>query len=84
MIGRLFAGLIVLFVLRPGILAAEPAELVMFWEPGCSWCQAWEREVGEIYPRTPEAEVAPLRRVRLERPMPPALANDREGGSRDC
>jgi hypothetical protein len=43
--------------------AARAAELVMFVEAGCPWCQRWEREVGGAYPRSPEGQVAPLRRI---------------------
>lgn len=59
--GSLFAG-----------LPARAAELVMFRVPGCSWCQAWDREVGDAYPKSSEAKIAPLREVRLDR--------DRDGG----
>ena len=32
---------------------------------GCSWCAKWDRELGGIYPLTPEGRRAPLRRVEL-------------------
>lgn len=44
---------------RPGVAA----ELVMFERPGCPWCIRWHKEVGPIYPKTPEGERAPLRPV---------------------
>lgn len=52
------------------VLAASPAaaaELVMFERDGCVWCARWEREVGQIYAKTPEGAAAPLRRVNLDR-----------------
>jgi hypothetical protein len=63
-----------------GVLAAGPAgaaELVMFRAPGCSWCAAWDREVGDAYPKSPEARVAPLREVQLNRDPDGGLALDR-------
>ena len=53
-------------VLAPLIVTAQPlaaAQLVMFEEAGCIWCAAWEREIGGIYDRTEEGQLAPLRRI---------------------
>ncbi len=57
---------------------AQAAELVMFQEEGCAYCEAWEREIGDIYPLTSEAERAPLRRVDLHGPPPGDVSLDRE------
>jgi thioredoxin-related protein len=43
--------------------AVQAAELLMFREDGCRYCAEWERDIGEIYPRTAEARQAPLRRI---------------------
>lgn len=64
--------------LAAGVLLARPpgaaaAELVMFEEPYCAWCQAWDREVGAIYPKTEEGRRVPLRRVRIGGPRPADL-----------
>lgn len=53
-----------------GGLAAVPApaaELVMFEREGCAWCARWDREIGPVYPKTPEGAAAPLRRINLDR-----------------
>ncbi len=42
---------------------AHAAELVMFDQAGCVYCQRWERDVGSLYERTDEAKALPLRRV---------------------
>lgn len=55
--------------------AAEAAELVMFWERGCSFCTRFESEVGSIYGKTDEARRAPLRRVDLGEGIPSDLAH---------
>jgi hypothetical protein len=48
--------------------AAGAAELLMFTRKSCAYCILWERQVGPIYPKTAEAEQAPLRRVDLDHP----------------
>lgn len=44
---------------------ALAADLVMVEEPGCIWCAQWERDLGEIYPKTPEGAFAPLTKIGL-------------------
>lgn len=66
---RAFAALVA------GVLAlpAAAAELVMFEEVGCSWCEEWREVIGPIYPKTAEAARAPLRIVELSDPLPDGL-----------
>jgi len=45
----------------------------MFERQGCPWCRAWDREVGPVYPKTPEGQRAPLRRVDVEAERPADL-----------
>ena len=35
------------------------AELLMFEEKWCSWCERWNAEIGPIYPKTAESRRAP-------------------------
>lgn len=44
-----------------GTASAQAAELFMFEERGCPWCERWRREVGVAYPKTDEGKRAPLR-----------------------
>ncbi len=53
--------------------AQAPAALVMFESPGCKWCLLWDEQVGGIYPKTDEARLLPLRRVRMGADLPPDL-----------
>lgn len=46
---------------------ARAAELVMFDQPGCVWCQRFEAEVAEGYQKSEEGLRAPLRRVDIRR-----------------
>ena len=47
---------------------ARAAELVMFEQAGCAWCEAFDREIAPIYRKTEEGLRAPLRRVDIARP----------------
>ncbi len=53
---------------------ARAAELVMFEQAGCAWCQAFDREIAPIYGKTAEGQRAPLRRVDITQAVPPDLA----------
>ena len=53
---------------------SRAAELVMFEQDGCAWCDTFNREIAPIYPKTIEGQRAPLRRVNIDRPVPPDLA----------
>ncbi|MFZ1813535.1 MAG: thioredoxin [Rhizobiaceae bacterium] len=54
---------------------AQAAELVMFEQQNCHWCEAWHAEIGPIYPKTRESQLAPLRRVDIHGTMPDDLAD---------
>ncbi len=49
------------------------AELIMFEEAGCMWCERWNEEIGVIYDRTSQGRIAPLRRLNAHHPLPPDL-----------
>ena len=72
------AGVAAAFILTAALLGvpapAVAAELVVFGSPHCPWCEAWEGEVGAIYPKTAEGRLAPLRRIDIDQPRPPELA----------
>jgi hypothetical protein len=52
---------------------ATAAELIMFERAGCPWCEAFDREIAPIYPKTEEGRRAPLRRVNIEHKPPSDL-----------
>jgi thioredoxin-related protein len=55
------------FIWAPPIRAGEPRRaLVMYRRAGCPWCKAWDRDIGEIYPRTDVGQLFPLREVDLQ------------------
>jgi alkylhydroperoxidase family enzyme len=54
--------------------SARAAELVMFEQAGCAWCEAFDREIAPIYGKTEEGQRALLRRVDIAQNLPPDLA----------
>lgn len=48
-------------------VASQAAELLMFERDGCVWCQRWDRDVGQIYGKTDEARLLPLRRINIDK-----------------
>lgn len=46
----------------------------MFEQAGCAWCEAFDREIALIYPKTAEGQRAPLRRVNIDHALPSDLA----------
>ncbi|WP_282608553.1 hypothetical protein [Pelagibius sp. Alg239-R121] len=52
---------------------AGAAQLIMFEQAGCEWCEVWDEEISEIYPKTTEGKRAPLRRVDLHATRPEDL-----------
>jgi thioredoxin-related protein len=53
---------------------AYAAELIMFEQKGCVWCQRFDSQVGALYDKTTEGQRAPLRRVDIGKPQPQDLA----------
>lgn len=53
--------------------AANAAELIMFEQAGCVWCDTFDREIAPIYAKTTEGQRAPLRRVNVDYPLPQDL-----------
>ena len=67
---RLLALLIFALIAAP----AQSAELVMFEQKGCVWCQKFDREIAPAYDKTTEGTRAPLRRLDIAQPAPADLA----------
>ena len=60
----LIAAAVAAGMLLPGM--AQASELVMFEQAGCVYCQRWDRDVGSLYGKTPEAQSLPLRRIDIQ------------------
>jgi hypothetical protein len=50
-------------LLLPRLGAADAAELVYVFEPGCPYCRLWDREIAPIYPTTAEGKRAALQPI---------------------
>jgi len=57
-----------------GSIGAVAAELIMFEQAGCVWCETFNREIASVYPKTEEGQRAPLRRVNIDAPLPADLS----------
>lgn len=57
-----------------GATGGRAAELVMFEQSLCEWCERWDEEIGPIYDRTPEGKRAPIRKVDIHAERPEDLA----------
>jgi len=68
---RFLATLILALLLSPTALAAE---LIVFEQKGCVWCQRFDREIAPAYAKTTEGKRAPLRRVDIAKPLPEDLS----------
>ena len=58
--------------------AATAAELVMVEQAGCPYCTRWNRDLADIYPKTPEGKFAPLVRTDISAPEPQGVTFDRK------
>lgn len=72
---KLLAAAMALILSVAFIGPAQSAELVMFEEAGCVWCERWNDEIGSAYANTDEGRLAPLRRVDLDAPRPTDLVD---------
>ncbi len=61
------------FLSGASAVPAAAAELLMLERPGCVWCMRWNAEIAPAYPKTPEGQTAPLRRVDITKPWPSDL-----------
>ncbi len=52
----------------------QAAELIMFEQRACVWCDRFNHEIAPAYARTDEGKRAPLRRIDIGAPLPPDLA----------
>ena len=62
-------GMVLMLAALPAI-AAGGTRLVMVTSDYCPFCQAWERDVGAVYDKSPYAPLLPLTRVEMGAPMP--------------
>jgi len=66
--------LLLLFIFVLALAPAQTAELVMFEQKSCVWCQRFDREIAPAYDKATEGKRAPLRRLDIAQPVPTDLA----------
>ncbi len=71
-VGLASALLMALYVVGSASSSAIAAELIMFEQPGCPFCRAFDQEIAPDYPRSAAGKIAPLRRA--------DIFDDRRGG----
>lgn len=54
-------------------MAAANPNLVIVEQPGCVYCQQWDREIAPAYPNTAEGRFAPLIRADLREGPPDGI-----------
>jgi len=54
---------------------ARAAELIMFEQDYCEYCERWNEEVGVVYHKTAEGKRAPLRRLDIHKNLPEDVAH---------
>jgi thioredoxin-related protein len=54
---------------------AMTAEMIMFEQAGCAWCQRFNKEIAPAWPKTEQGQRAPLRHVDIHQPLPEDLAD---------
>ena len=64
------AWLFLVLFLSSGAGRADAAELLMFEEDWCHWCEQWNDEIGVIYAKTEEGRHAPLLRIDIHGSFP--------------
>ena len=65
--------LLIVFFLLPLKSSLAESNLLMITADYCVYCQIWEKEIGEIYPKTDIAKSFPLERIELDKY---SLSND--------
>ena len=54
-------------------VASNSAELIMLEQDACPWCERWHEEIGVVYNKTSEGQIAPLRVVNIHDNWPEDL-----------
>ncbi len=65
--------LIAVLLLFASSSVALSAELVMFRQALCEWCEVWDDEVGIVYNKTQEGKRVPIRQVDIHDKRPSDL-----------
>ena len=74
---KILAAALALLASQTGTAAAGStgtAEVVMFEQMGCEWCEIWNEEIAPVFPKTPEGKCAKFSRFDIHRPTSDLLS----------
>ena len=75
-ISSLFVPAVLALVLLVGSNSGtRSAELIMFEQHLCEWCEVWEQEVGIVYSKTTEGKKVPIRKISIHDARPTDLSD---------
>lgn len=57
----------------PALSARSGAELIIFEQQGCEWCEVWNEEIASVLPKTPEGKCARFSRFDIHNPTSDVL-----------
>jgi hypothetical protein len=60
-----------------GYARAATVELLMFERDGCPYCAQFNREIAPGYDKSPEGQIAPLRRIDWKATLPAGVSIDK-------
>ena len=64
---------LIIITLFSSFASSHAAELFLFEQEGCEWCEAWHEQVGVSYPITKIGEKLPLIVMDINEPLPPSV-----------
>lgn len=67
---KAIASLLIGVIMAMQVSSAQAADLLMFEEDWCNWCERWNVEIGVVYNKTTEGKRAPLRRIDIHGAYP--------------
>ena len=62
--------LLIAFFSSTQVLVAQQTKLLMFESSSCYYCDIWNEEVGNIYPKTSEGIIAPIQKIDIFDSLP--------------
>ncbi len=67
-VGRLLALLLLFCMAGTAHAEVRGAQVIMFEQQGCEWCEVWNQEIAPVLPKTPEGKCAAFSRFDIHNP----------------
>lgn len=72
-LGRVFVVLMLICVAGAARAEVRGAQVIMFEQQGCEWCEVWNEEIAPVLPKTPEGKCAEFSRFDIHNPSSDVL-----------